>query len=694
MSQLRLFVLGYPQLEQDGVPVDINLRKAWALLIYLAMTGEAHSRDLLATLFWPENDQSSARANLRRVLYILNQALGDHVILATPEALSINPNEELWIDAVTFQEHYEECLKVDPEDVMPLGCLSHLADATDLYTDDFLEGFNLPACPDFDEWQYFEGEELRRREAQMLVHLAKGHQAIDELERAIVYARRWLALDVLHEPAHRMLMQLYASAGQQAAALRQYKECERLLDEELALRPGPETVELYQAIRQRKALPSPDVHSAPYPDIHYVQSGKVHIAYQVLGDGPIDLVHVPGFISHLELLWEEPRLARFNQRLAEMARLILFDKRGVGLSDRVGYPPTLEHTMDDILAVMDAVDSKQAILFGVSEGGPISAMFAATYPQRVRALILYGTMAKGVRSNDYPLVLSREQYDKWLEAIVTDWGGPSAIEVFAPSQINRPGFRQWWAKMVRTSSSPGGVKGIMEVLRDIDVRHVLPAIHVPTLVLHRINDRAVWKAAGRHLAEQIPNAQYVELPGEDHFWWVGEWEAILREMDTFLAELSQPTETNNILATILVAETSDNMARVLSAIEPEISRYKGRVARQSDTQLMAVFEGPSRAIYCARAIQQNATEQDIKLGVHSGECEISENGLRGATAQIAEGIADQAIPGQIIVSRTVKDLVVGSGINFARCGSYPFSESEEEWPLFSMESIEKEALAN
>lgn len=247
----------------------------------------------------------------------------------------------------------------------------------------------------------------------------------------------------------------------------------------------------------------------------------------------MDLLMVPGFVSHLEHIWKEPQLADFLYRLAGFSRLILLDKRGVGLSDRVGYAPTLDHTVQDIRAGMQAAGSRQVVLFGVSEGGPASLKFCETYPQQVHRLILYGAMAKGTRSPDYPFALTASQYDRWLDLMLQSWGGPSGIEYFASSRAGDSGLRRWWAELLRLASSPGGVRLVLEVLRDIDVRPVLAQIQRPTLVLHRRHDRAILAGAGKFLAANIPEARYVELPGDDHWWWVGDTEAILSEVEQY-----------------------------------------------------------------------------------------------------------------------------------------------------------------
>ena len=535
---LKLFLFGAPRLVYNGDPIKISLHKALALLIYLSVTRQAHTRDALAALLWPENDQSSARANLRRTLYRINKNFGEDILAAGPSLIEIDPDVKIVLDTERFQEHVKACLMQDESSgELSSECLERLSEAAALYSQDFLAGFSLPDAPAFDEWQFFEAEELRQSLSKLLIQLAVTYQARHEFDKALSYARRLVSLDPLKENSHYLLTYLYAKSGQQAAALRQYKELKRILQKELGLSPQPETKDLYEKIRRGEELIAYGKPVSFSPETHYAKSGDVYIAYQILGQGAVDLVFVNGFISHLEQIWEEPGLARFFKQLASFCRLILFDKRGMGLSDRVGYPPSLENTMQDILAVMDAAGSRRAILMGVSEGGPASLLTAASYPERVLGLIVYGSMAKWIKSSDYPWALSLEQHDRWLSLLMRDWGKALNIEMFAPSRAKDKAIQDWWARSLRIASSPGEVKKVFEAMRNIDIRGLLPGIRVPTLVLHRTGDRAIRVEGGRFLAQQIPGARYIELHGQDHWWWVGDSEAILREIQTFMKTL-------------------------------------------------------------------------------------------------------------------------------------------------------------
>src|SRR5512147_588428 len=315
MDQFKLFLFGAPRFERAGKPIEISLHKAVGLLVYLAVTKQVYSRDALATLFWPDSDQTSARASLRRTIYALGKTIGAGVFAFGADTIGLDPQVNLWIDLDIFQSLVRDCASPDPSpDELSPECLARLAEATRLYSDEFLAGFTLRDSPAFDEWQFFQAEQLRQSLAQVLLRLIHTHEASGAFEPAILYARRWLALDPLHEPAHRKLMQLYNGSGQQAAALRQYQQCVKVLDEELHLPPQPETSELYERIRLGRE-PGPTVKTVERPTTRYVQSGDVHIAYQVLGHGPVDVVFIGGWLSHLEQFWEEPGLAQFFRRL-------------------------------------------------------------------------------------------------------------------------------------------------------------------------------------------------------------------------------------------------------------------------------------------------------------------------------------------------------------------------------------------
>jgi pimeloyl-ACP methyl ester carboxylesterase/DNA-binding winged helix-turn-helix (wHTH) protein len=419
------------------------------------------------------------------------------------------------------------------------------------------------------------------------------------------------------------------------------------------------------------------------PETMYARSGDVNIAYQVIGDAPLDLVFVMGWVSHLEYFWREPSFARFLLRLASFSRLILFDKRGTGLSDRVpiNQLPTLEQRMDDVRAVMDAVGSEHAALIGVSEGGPMCSLFAATYPEKTLALVMIGTYAKRIRDDEYPWGPTLEQRERFFEVMREQWGGPVGIDERAPSVADDPEFRDWWATYLRMGASPGAAVALTQMNAEIDVRNVLPSIRVPSLVIHRSDDQCLKVEEGRFVAQRIPGAKFVELPGNDHLPFVGDQDAILDEVEEFLTGVRHPIEPDTVLATVLVARLvgikervqnlgperwADWWRRLHAHITKEIEWFRGREVDILENRLLAIFDGPARAIRCATAITEYTSRLGVQTctGLHTGECEIVDGQVAGAAAQMCVCVANEAEPGEVLVSSTVKDLVAGSGISF------------------------------
>ena len=434
------------------------------------------------------------------------------------------------------------------------------------------------------------------------------------------------------------------------------------------------------------------------PETKYAKSGDVNIAYQVVGDGPLDLVLVPGHVSHVELGWEEPSYARFFQRLASFSRLIMFDKRGTGLSDRVSVTelPTLEQRMDDVRAVMDAVSSERAALLGFSEGGTMAALFAATYPQRTSALVLYGALARRI-----DLRPTEEQLQPIFDAMERSWGQVTDIDLWAPSRADDQHFKELWARYVRSAASPGAAVALFRMNMQMDVSDVLPAIRVPTLVIHRTGDRAVGVDLGRYLAERIPGAKYVELPGDDHIPWVGDADAILDEIQEFLTGVRPGPEPDRVLATVLFtdivgstqrpAELGDRRWRdVLESYyglaQRELDRFRGHEVKTTGDGFLATFDGAARGIRCARAISESVDQLGIAIraGLHTGECEVMGEDIGGIAVHIGARVAAKATAGEVLVSSTVKDLVAGSGLEFEERGSHRLKGVPDEWRLFAV----------
>jgi pimeloyl-ACP methyl ester carboxylesterase len=436
--------------------------------------------------------------------------------------------------------------------------------------------------------------------------------------------------------------------------------------------------------------------------IRYAKSGDVHIAYQVYGaenDG-LDLVYVPGFVTHLEVAAEEPSLARFLRRLGSFSRFTILDKRGTGLSDR-GVPlPTLEERMDDVRAVMDAVGIERAALLGVSEGGPAALLFAATYPERVRAIVLYGTYPRVVRDDDYPTGLEAETLYDFARGLEQSWGTGIALSVFAPSVGGDARFREWWSRYQRLAASPADARTVIESVAHIDVRDVLPTVTAPTLVLHRRGDRMFPVDGARYLAEHLPNARLVELDGDDHLFWTSNQDEVLDEIEEFLTGARSEPDPDRVLATILFTDIADSTAlaarlgdrewrRLLDAhdslVRLELGRFRGNEVNTTGDGFVSAFDGPARAIRCAHEIVAGARGLglDVRAGLHTGECERRGADLGGVAVHVAARVAGQAQPGEVLVSRTVTDLLAGSGLAFDDRGEHELKGVPGTWRLFA-----------
>jgi len=437
------------------------------------------------------------------------------------------------------------------------------------------------------------------------------------------------------------------------------------------------------------------------PETRYTRSGEVNIAYQVIGQGPLDLVYVMGWVTNLEAFWQEPSVARFFQRLASFSRLILFDKRGTGLSDRVPIKelPTLEQRMDDVRAVMDAAGSDRAALFGVSEGGPMCALFAATYPQRTAALVLYGSYAKRLRAPDYPWAPTSEERERWYQLLEQGWGGVVDIDTMAPNAD--PRFREWWARYLRMSASPGAALAFGRMNAEIDIREVLPSIQVPTLILHRTGDLDMDVGGARYMASRIAGAKYLELPGNDHLPFVGDQAAILDEIEEFLTGARHQADLDRVLATVLFTDMvgstersaalgdkgwSDLLEAHNRVIREELDRFRGREVDTAGDGFFATFDGPARAIRCACAMRNELARLgiEIRAGLHTGECELVGDKVRGVSVNIGSRVTSLARPGEVLVSSTVKDLVAGSGLEFTDRGVHTLRGVPGEWRLFAV----------
>jgi class 3 adenylate cyclase len=441
-----------------------------------------------------------------------------------------------------------------------------------------------------------------------------------------------------------------------------------------------------------------------HPETRYARSGDIGIAYQVVGEGDMDLVVAFAFLSHLDLLWENPGIAHFVRRLGSFARVIVFDRRGVGLSDPVAGAATLEERMDDVRAVMDAAGSERAALLGMSEGATMCMLFAATYPQRTSALVLWGAMARSTAAEDYPWALPKDALQEANDELISPlWGQGATIDIFAPSLAADPRAREFQARFERQAASPMRVQQLAEMFLDTDVRDALPLIHTPTLVMHRRGDRVVNYRAARWLAEQIENSTYVEFEGSDHFPWVGESAGPLEAIEEFLTGVRPGPAPERVLATVLftdivdstrlATEMGDRRWRDLleehdKVVRGHLKRFSGREVNTTGDGFLAVFDGPTRAVECARAVADDmpALGIQIRAGLHTGEVELIGEDVGGIAVHVAARVSALAEGGVVLASRTVHDLAAGSGISFEPRGRHALKGVAEEWDIYEVRS--------
>ena len=432
----------------------------------------------------------------------------------------------------------------------------------------------------------------------------------------------------------------------------------------------------------------------------YARSGDVNVAYQVVGDGPVDLVLTFGWVSHLAYIWEQPAIARFLDRLASVTRLILYDKRGTGMSDRVYPLPSLEQRMDDVRAVMDAAGSARAAVMGISEGGVMSTLFAATYPERTVALIINGSYPSWLQRPYYPWGVSNERRDKALATVEQTWAEGSGMWAYAPSQLANPEVEAWWGRFKQVSASPRDGADLIRMNGLIDIGDVLPSIRVPTLVIHATGDKVAPIEAGRYFAEHIPGARILELDSHDHWFYFLHSDVVLGEIQEFLTGARETSVPDTMLATVLATEVAQAGAHAVflgdrrwhelvdrhhAVVRKALVRYHGREIDAGERGITAVFDGTARAVRCAIDVRDELLHLGLRIraGVHAGECEMKDGRPRGVALHVASSVMEFAQPGEVLVSGTVKDLVVGSGLEFADRGVRVFSGIPGSWSLYS-----------
>ena len=436
------------------------------------------------------------------------------------------------------------------------------------------------------------------------------------------------------------------------------------------------------------------------PRTRYALSGDAHIAYQVFGEGDIDLVFVPGFVSNVEHYWEMPRVPDLLNRLGSFARVVMFDKRGTGLSDPVAGPPPLEQRMDDMQAVMDAAGVERAALYGISEGGPASILFAATYPERTSSLVLYGSTPRFRTDDDISWGATDEQIPFLLEEVSSRWGEGALLGAFAPSALGDPGMEEVWGRFQRAGASPAMGRAVIAALFEIDVRDILPTIQAPTLILHRKGDRIAPVEGARLMAEKIPDARLIEFEGDDHVPFTGDFEPVVDEMEEFLTGTRQTRPLDRVLATVLFTDIVDSTRRAAEAgdrrwrdllarhdelTRRQIERFRGREIKTLGDGFLATFDGPARGIECASAIRDGVRPLgiEVRAGLHTGECELAGDDVRGMAVNIGARIGALAEANEVLVSGTVKDLVVGADLEFTERGERELKGVPGTWRLFA-----------
>ena len=526
---LELQLFGVPTTVLQGRETRLPLKRAVALLSYLGMNAGPVPRAHLATLLWPDVEEAMARTRLRRLVYNIEAALGRKIVSSDSECLSLVEGS-IEIDVLQFARFARRAVSAEAFD-----------ERTVLEARQWVERARRPVMQGiafgsglFDDWLQAVSLAHDHLLARLLERLVDELGRRNEFASALELAEVLLALDAFHEPSYVLLMQLHALQGHGAGVEAAWLRCAAVLGAEFGIRPGPHTEAAY--LRMTEDLRRLSSRRTPRQSVRFTQGDVGAVAYAVLGRGDRTLVISPGFVCHLEIVLEHPRLRAFIDALADRFQVILFDRRGVGLSERLGATSTPAALAADIAAILDQEGIRRAWLFGSSEGGLGAMRLAIDAPDRVQGLCLFGSLARGSAAPDYPWALPASAYDAWLRRLIAGWGGPVGIETFAPSEKDDPVSRAWWARLVRHAASPGALETILGGLRDADLRAELHRIGVPTLVMHRRGDRAVRFEAGEHLARHIPGAVWHPLEGVDHFWWYGDSAAVSEAILRFTAQ--------------------------------------------------------------------------------------------------------------------------------------------------------------
>jgi DNA-binding SARP family transcriptional activator/pimeloyl-ACP methyl ester carboxylesterase len=694
-------ILGPLEVLDGTTPVRLGGRRQRALLARLLLdANRTVAVDRLLDDLWGDDVPESGVKMVHIYVWQLRKLLPPGMLVTRSPGYAVELEPEA-IDVVRFARLRDEG-RAALDRGEPAIAAIRLREALALWRGAALAEFPEPFARA--ESAHLEDLHLACLEDRIEADLALGRHAdlVGELEALVTRLP-------LRERVRGQLMLALHRSGRHAEALDAYRQFRHAIDEELGLEPSPSLRDIERRILQHDTsldLPaSPDTADEPLPseppvppvaaagtdgsafEPRFVNSGDVSIAYQVLGKGPLDLVLVHGWVCSFAAGWERDQIARFYRRLASMGRLILFDKRGTGLSDRVKGIAPLEERMDDVRAVMDAVGSQRAALLGVSEGGPMVSLFAATYPERTAALVAMGTFARRRPGPDYPIDVPN------MEANIDEWGLPVArrfVEERAPSVAHDEAAVRWYASYIVRGASPGAAITLRAMNDGIDVRHVLPTIGVPALVLYRADE--FLREATRYMGERIPGARVVALPGADHLPWEGDQDDVLDEIEAFLATVREEEGPERVLATVMSTRVASSdptlLERYRALVRNQLPRFRGTPTEGPADGASASFDGPARAIRCARALVEAAAARGIavRAGLHTGECALVDGELHGAAVEVSAGVAGLAAPGEVLVSSTVRDLVAGSGISLhEREQELPArTDAALEWRLFSV----------
>jgi DNA-binding SARP family transcriptional activator/pimeloyl-ACP methyl ester carboxylesterase len=653
-------MLGPMEVRDGAAPLELGGRKQQAVLARLLLTpGRTVAVEQLVDDMWGDEVPETAVKMIQIYVSQLRKLLPEGLLVTRAPGYLADVDPEA-IDVTRFARlHAEARAALTAGDAARAAARARAALA--LWQGPALAGFGEPFA--VIEAAHLEELHLACLEDRIEADLALGahRELAGELERLVSRAP-------LRERLRGQLMRALYGAGRQAEALEAYREFRATLDEELGIEPSPALRDLERQILQqderleRRPARAPVRAGGDDRETRFVQSGDVSIAYQVVGDGPLDIVLVHGWVCPFAPAWEWPALARFYERLAAMGRLILFDKRGTGLSDRVQGVATLEERMDDVRAVMDAAGSERAAVLGISEGGPMVSLFAATYPERTAALVAMGTFARRSPGPDYSIAVP------WLDVSPERWGLPVArafLAERAPTIADDEEAVRWYASYLVRGASPSAADALRRMNEQIDVRPVLGTIAVPTLVLYREDE--YLREATRYMGERIPGARVVALPGPDHLPWEGEQDDVLAEVETFLVGVHEEAAGDTILATVLTTRLAGGDDELHAALMRHLlPRFRGEPIDAT----RARFDGPARAIRCARALVDAAAARGLELsaGLHTGECAVAAGQIAGAAVEVSARVADQAGAGEVLVSSTVRDLVAGSGLAFEAQG--------------------------